>query len=152
MGAEFIDASSDNESGKARYYSWTDALSCGHEGIDADHRHLFDIAERLRAASLPGQENVEVGQLLVELMDYVHGHFAREEALMQAISYPGYADHQFEHSLLMRRVRKLHDDFVKGMHISQKEVWQFLRRWLRYHIMNADMQMAQYASKAMPAR
>ncbi|QDZ28507.1 bacteriohemerythrin [Noviherbaspirillum sp. UKPF54] len=131
-----------------RYYAWTDSLACGHEGIDADHRCLFDIAERLRNASLQEQDNTVVANILRELLSYIQGHFAREEALMAAVNYPGFEDHRFEHSLLARHVRKLYQDFVDEKPIAYTDMWQFLRRWLRYHIMESDMHIARYVAKA----
>lgn len=132
----------------AQYYAWSDALSCGNGDVDADHRRLLDIAERVRSADMQGQCDAAVGNLLLELMEYVQAHFAREEALMQNVNYPGLADHQFEHGLLIQRVQGMYQEFLDGQRVSNKEMWQFLRRWLRYHIMNADVRMALFASKA----
>ena len=131
-----------------RYYSWTDSLACGHESIDADHRCLFDIAERFRNASLRVQDKVALRNILDELLGYIEGHFAREEALMVAINYPGLEDHRFEHSLLACHVRRLDRNFQDEKPVAYDDVWQFLRRWLRYHILGADKQMALYAAKA----
>lgn len=131
----------------AFYYAWTDSLACGDETIDADHRSLFDVAERLRNASLHEQGNAITGALLHELLDYIQGHFAREEALMAAISYPGLEEHRFEHSLLAHHVRKLHQDFLAEKPIAHIDMWQFLRRWLRNHIMASDTLMVQYAAQ-----
>lgn len=128
-----------------RYYAWSDALSCGHDGVDSDHRRIFAMAERLRTADLRGHGTAVVAQLLDELMDYVHEHFSREEALMKAIDYPDFVDHQFEHGLLIQRVQSLHLEFSESKHLSHKEMWQFLRRWLRYHILHADAEMARFA-------
>lgn len=135
-----------------QYYAWSDSLSCGNGDVDADHRRLLDIAERVRTADMQGQDDAVVGHLLLELMEYVQGHFAREEALMQDVNYPGLADHQFEHGLLIQRVQSLHREFLDGQRVANKEMWQFLRRWLRYHIMNADVRMALFASKAPPSQ
>ncbi|HJW56059.1 MAG TPA: bacteriohemerythrin [Burkholderiaceae bacterium] len=147
MATEFNDIDNESENEESRHYMWHDSLSCGHESIDTDHRYLFDIAERLRIAGIHGQADAEIGQILAELMDYVDRHFAREEALMQAVDYPCMADHRFEHSLLIRRVKSLYRRFIEGKPLQPREVAQFVNRWLRYHIMHSDLDMARYAAR-----
>lgn len=121
-------------------------MSCGNEFIDADHRNIFDIAIRLHAAKLQSDERHALGVILDELMEYIHGHFSREEAFMQAINYPEHDAHQFEHGLLMRRLHHLHHRFVEeGYEGSYDEVSEFVQKWIRYHIMNTDMALARYA-------
>lgn len=144
MKIKCTELAGDYRSERLHNSAWADTLSCGHAEIDADHQHLLEIVERLQNTSAHEDERMMVGNLLSELLEYVQGHFAREESLMQAIPFPGYADHHFEHGLLTSRVRSMHHDFVNAKTIAPKEVWRFLRRWLRYHIMNNDIKMLQY--------
>ncbi|HJV84090.1 MAG TPA: bacteriohemerythrin [Noviherbaspirillum sp.] len=128
------------------YFVWSDSLFTGNEAIDADHRRLFDIAERLRRESLQAQDNAAIGNSVDELLDYVQGHFAREEALMAATNYPDLEHHRLEHTLLTRHVQKLTKSFRDEKPVASTQIWQFLRRWLRYHIMETDREMASYAA------
>lgn len=123
------------------YVSWTKELSIGHELIDADHQHIFDIANRLQAEMLEEPEYSIVGEVLVELIEHTGGHFMREEALMQAIQFPGYEKHKLEHDLLMEKVNDLHRQFMDGHSNLTVKVSEFLRKGLVLHILNSDMEL-----------
>lgn len=121
--------------------SWTDALLTGHERIDADHRHIFDIAHRLEAELLAPPEHSVVGEVLVELIEYTGEHFLREEAVMRSIRFARYDEHKREHDLLVQKVNALHRNFMDGNGDSPGEVLDFLRMWLTHHILHLDMEL-----------
>jgi hemerythrin len=123
------------------YLSWTKDLSIGHELIDADHQHIFDTANRLQAEILEDPEHSIVGEVLVDLIEHTGGHFMREEALMQAIQFPGYEEHKLQHKMLMDKVNNLHRQFMNGRNNLSVEVSEFLRRSLVHHILNSDMEL-----------
>ncbi|WP_136416502.1 MULTISPECIES: bacteriohemerythrin [Oxalobacteraceae] len=128
------------------YLTWTNELAIGHALIDADHQHIFDIANRLQA-EISDAETAEppeysiVGEVLVELIEHTGGHFMREEALMQTIGYPLYEAHKREHDMLMEKVNHLHRQFMDGQNNLALEVSEFLRKWLVRHIFNSDMEL-----------
>jgi hemerythrin len=123
------------------YLSWTKDLSIGHELIDADHQHIFDTANRLQAEILEDPEHSIVGEVLVDLIEHTGGHFMREEALMQAIQFPGYEEHKLQHKMLMDKVNNLHRQFMNGRNNLSVEVSEFLRRSLVHHILHSDMEL-----------
>ncbi len=129
-----------NES-ETPYYTWTEAMAIGHPMIDEDHRHIFDIANRLQAELLEDPEHSIVGEVLVELIEHTGGHFAREEALMQAAKYPGYAVHKHEHEVLMEMVNDLHHRFMNRPGNITADVAEFFRKSLIPHFMNWDMKL-----------
>lgn len=120
---------------------WTKNLFIGHTMIDTDHRRIFDLANRLRTEFLEQPEFSIVGEVLVELIEHTGDHFLREEALMQALRYPGYEKHKQEHQALMDQVNELHRRFMDGDVTVTTEVSDFLRRGLVPHIMNTDMEL-----------
>jgi hemerythrin-like metal-binding protein len=125
------------------YYHWTEEIAIGHEVIDEDHRSIFDLANRLQAEIL-SQEDSEysiVGEVIVELIEHTGGHFAREEALMQEIGYPGYEKHRHEHAMLMERVNNLLRRFMDGRKNLSLEVADFIQKRLVPHIMISDMKL-----------
>lgn len=128
------------------YATWTDDLSISNEMIDADHKHIFDIANRLHTEILedPDAEYSVLGEVLVELIDHTGEHFNREEALMQEIRFPGYEGHKLEHDLLMNKVNELHRQFMDGRSDVAIKVSEFLRNWLISHIHKSDMELGQY--------
>lgn len=126
------------------FLSWTEALSIGHEAIDADHQDIFEIANRLQA-EMQGEEPEHsiVGEVLIELIEHTGGHFMREETLMEAIRFPKLEQHRLEHKLLMEKVNTLHRRFMDGRGDVAAEVYEFLLKSMVPHIMHSDMQMAQ---------
>jgi hemerythrin len=120
---------------------WTKNLLIGHTMIDADHRRVFDLANKLRAEFLEEPEQSIVGEVLVELIEHTGDHFLREEALMRAIRFPGYEKHKQEHTTLMDKVNDLHLRFMEGNGSLAVEVSKYLHEWLVPHIMHADMEL-----------
>lgn len=127
------------------YLSWTKELSIGHELIDADHQAIFDTANRLQAEILEqaDSEYSIVGEVLVDLIEHTGGHFAREEALMQTMQYPGYEEHRLQHKMMMNKVNNLHRQFMDGRSNLSVDVAEFMRNWLVPHILHADVELGQ---------
>lgn len=127
--------------------AWSQDLAIGHELIDADHQDIFDAAQRLHAEiSSEEPEYSIVGEVLVELIDHTGGHFAREEALMREIGFPGYEAHKREHTLLMQKVNDLHRQFMDSRTSSHLpvEVAKFIQYGLVRHIMRSDMELGSF--------
>lgn len=122
--------------------AWTDVLLVGHEAIDADHRRIFEIADRLHAGLHRINEDGVVRQVMAELADYTLTHFAREEALMKEASYPGLEEHRFEHELIIYRLRNLQRQANSGRAGLAEELEIFLDRWLARHILTSDANIA----------
>ncbi|WP_420472634.1 bacteriohemerythrin [Noviherbaspirillum sp. ST9] len=122
--------------------AWSDILLVGHEQIDADHRRLFEIADRLHAGIREAGKDMLVRDVMGELMDYTLTHFAREEAMMKAAGFPGLQDHRFEHELITYRLRNLHRDADSGREGLAGQLEVFLDRWLARHILTSDAQIA----------
>lgn len=127
------------------FFLWSDELSVGHQGVDADHQHIFDIANRLHRAIADEVGESIVGDILYELIVYTQEHFRREESYMLTIRYEGLAAHRHEHNLLLHKVGRLHQDYLAGRENLGIDVLDFLRQWLFDHIMHTDMEMVRHA-------
>lgn len=125
------------------YVAWTKDLAIGHELIDEDHQHIFEIANRLQAEIQEDPDYSIVGEVLVELIEHTGDHFMREEALMRSIQFPRYEEHKREHEYLMGKVNDLHRKFMGGRNSLSVEVSEFLRKSLVRHIMNSDMELGE---------
>lgn len=126
------------------FFSWSDELSVGHQGIDADHQHIFDIANRLHRAIANDAGDTIIGDILYELIEYTQEHFRREESYMRTVQYEGLAAHRHEHNLLLHKVGQLHQEFLAGRENLGNDVLDFLREWLLDHIMHTDMEMVRH--------
>lgn len=112
---------------------WKPALELGVPEIDADHRALVDMLNRVIAA----EDREEAMVVLEELEHYTHYHFAREEALMAECGFEFAREHEREHRTLYLEVRNQIDDLLSGER-SLREIAQFMQRWLLRHIAGAD--------------
>jgi hemerythrin len=130
------------------YFSWTDDLSVGNRFIDADHRQIINIINRLHDAMQERRGDEVLEKVLFDLMVYTKGHFQREEDHMKAIDFPGFAKHQREHQLLLEQLAALRQQFKDNpTHLSVLTA-QFLHGWLTQHILGSDMELSDSLSKA----
>jgi hemerythrin len=117
-----------------RVVQWSEVMSVGDARIDADHKALFDILDRLRVGA---QEDWPAGlrlKLLADLVALSEAHFAREEQIMNSIGYAERHSHRAEHAKLMAQVRELYGKVSEGDLSLSTSVFQFLYGWLARHI------------------
>lgn len=128
---------------RSAFLSWTKDLTIGHELIDADHQRIFHIANRLQSEILdrPGPDFSIVGEVLAKLIEHTGSHFAREEALMQGIRFPGYDEHKRQHEMLMNKVNDLQRQFMNGRADLSDEIFEFLQHSVVPHILKSDMEL-----------
>jgi hemerythrin-like metal-binding protein len=123
-------------------FSWTDDLHTGNALIDGDHRELIGLVNALFEAMEMGQASDAMGKAMNDLIAYTRKHFAREEAEMARIQYVASLAHQSEHTKLIQQVLELKDMLDAGGRINVPAVSDFLREWLRDHILTADLKLA----------
>lgn len=120
-------------------------MSLGIAEIDAQHRELVDLLNRLFVSVVQRDKDTVTVQILDALLDYTKTHFVLEENLMRRSGYDGvkYATHQDEHQRFVEQVARVaHKNLAEGKSVSF-ELIHFLKRWLRDHILVADKQYAQ---------
>jgi len=120
---------------------WNDAYRLDLKNIDAQHKLLFDIINRLWSAIPQGKESTKLDQVLEELESYALVHFTAEETVMRAAGFPGFAEHKREHEIFAARVHETRLAARDGGHIDLR-VLQFLHEWLVEHIKVKDRAFA----------
>ncbi len=119
-------------------------MGTGIEVVDRDHKTLFAIMNRCLQLSKQDPEYEEKESLiLTELVDYTHGHFKREEIIMQACGYPSLRNHKKTHQFLLKQVDRKCADFNAGR-LSSNDLSQFLGDWLIEHIYHLDQGISVY--------
>jgi hemerythrin-like metal-binding protein len=113
-------------------------LVTGHGTIDEQHARIIALVERL-------PEDPNIDHAIDEVMDHLTGHFALEEVLMHATSYPSLYEHIRQHLLFFDRFISLRarwnahrDDAARGALVSG------LASWLRDHVLGHDVEMAKH--------
>jgi len=115
---------------------WSDDLSVGIEQIDADHKILVALLNKVSDHSLGHKE---VDEILDEMLGYTLYHFKREEAVMAVCGYTNLARHRQSHQRLAEKAVKLTQKWREQQSPEViRELLEFLRAWLAKHILEED--------------
>lgn len=122
---------------------WADYLSVGNKMIDADHKHLIAMVNRLEDA-IGDRDREGVTEAFALLDTFMDIHLRNEEKVSEAIKYP-FARNRTEHRQLTFEMRHMIQKLA-----SQHDTWpdnlvqtysRFLNGWLTDHIIKTDMRM-----------
>ena len=125
---------------------WNENLATGNLAIDNQHKELIKRFDSLMTACNQRKGKEEVSKVLVFLGDYVRSHFAMEEQLQIAHSYPHYPEHKQQHEGFILDLQKLENQFrEEGASLSLLiQTNQAMVNWLITHINGTDRQLADY--------
>ncbi|HTH13782.1 MAG TPA: bacteriohemerythrin, partial [Spirochaetia bacterium] len=123
---------------------WSAALEVGHKVIDAQHKRLVDLVNRLSAALRSGQARATQEKVLAELIDYTQTHFGDEETLFKASKYPDQKGHLAQHQDFVQTVSQFQADFTAGRVVLGSDTLKFLKDWLVNHIQGTDRGIVKY--------
>ncbi|MBP2229083.1 hemerythrin [Azospirillum agricola] len=129
---------------------WSRWMSVGNDDLDADHRVLIAIVNKLFDEA-NRQDPALIEAILDELIAYTRHHFAAEEACMLRANYPTFASHKALHDSLTRQVEAYRDSFRANREgITGEEVFIFCADWLGQHILKEDTRFGEYAATGEP--
>ncbi|MBN2752676.1 MAG: bacteriohemerythrin [Rhodospirillaceae bacterium] len=127
------------------YIQWSSRFELGIPFIDADHKVLVDLLNRMNDASRSDGDLADIGETLSALVDYTHYHFAREERAQFAAHYPDIREHRVQHAALANQAKDLFETFRKNSsHVEVGDILDFLSDWLMDHILLHDMAIKPY--------
>lgn len=128
-------------------FKWTSEYSVGVVEIDDQHKVLIDLINRLFVTALNRDHKDAVSEILDQLIDYTRSHFSREEELLGESTYPVLSEHQVQHRMFEKKIELIAARYRDG-NIVTFELINFLKRWLREHILQADMGYTLYLEKS----
>ena len=123
---------------------WNDSYSVRIPTIDAQHRHLFDLLNKLHDAMSAGKSNTVLGSVLQEWISYVATHFEAEEGILQKHRYPMLSEHRKQHKELAAEVIDFEEKYRAGTVMPGLPLMEFLRSWLTHHIFETDRRYSAY--------
>lgn len=123
---------------------WDPSWSVGVRQLDEDHKKLIAMINELHDGMLAGHSNEVVGSILRRLASYTVEHFGREEQYFTQTNYPGTAGHKREHEKLKQQVMAEIQKFQAGNTALGMETLNFLRDWLKHHVMESDKGYSQH--------
>lgn len=126
-------------------FPWHAHFDTGLPVIDAQHRRLVDLLNRLAGQSARTTGSAQLVEIFDELANYAAYHFETEEAIWhQALGDAALENaHQASHQTFINEVSRLRA-LIAAPDTPQlvARTLEFLVRWLASHILNADRYMA----------
>lgn len=126
---------------------WSDALKIGIPMVDDEHHGLVNAMNELHALLVLGHERQGCQEALVAMTEYVHTHFAHEEALMAETGFPRLEAHRELHRHFAEHVAELNATCPAPAADAKNkadDLLNYLRDWLINHILGADVIFAAY--------
>jgi hemerythrin len=133
-------------------FQWGPRFQLGIPQVDAQHKRLVDLVNKLHDAMMAGKGDQVVDSIVQELIAYTLSHFRDEEALMRQHAYPLAARHHEEHEALTADVKRRLAALATSRSRVTVELPAFLRDWLTRHILGSDKAFATYLQERMAAR
>jgi hemerythrin-like metal-binding protein len=119
-------------------FHWDDSFRVNIGVIDMQHQKLMSMVNELHQAMVEGSGKHKLGEILSNLIKYTRDHFATEERLMQSHACPDFLAHKCEHEHLTATVLDFQRRFLSNEVGLTIEVMDFLKDWLRNHILGSD--------------
>lgn len=130
---------------------WSDALSLGVPGIDAQHQRLVSMLNDLYAAVLALRGQSEITAILSSMVAYSQEHFTFEESEMARCRYAEEKLHRAEHHAFIEFAEKTEARMKAGEFVSSVELLGYLRDWLTNHIQSVDRKYCSALRTCQPA-
>jgi hemerythrin len=123
---------------------WDERFTLGHEAIDAQHRELFELAQRVVEACRRPDRGVLVHELR-RLTEHTAAHFLYEEACMAKSGYANTAAHTRHHREVLAKLEQFCGDLLAGR-ISRRgeKLTAFLSTWAALDIGAMDGELAKH--------
>jgi hemerythrin-like metal-binding protein len=131
---------------------WRDEYSVGVEQFDRQHKHLFEIINKLNTQSGSPRRLELVSTTLEEMFDYAKEHFSAEESLMQQYAYPDIEPHKKQHAYFLKTASELAAYPAEKKEDSLDEITEFLNVWWVIHILKWDMKYKDFFKAKLSAR
>lgn len=120
------------------FIDWSDQLSVKNITIDAEHKKLVNLTNRLHDAMRKGEGSKVAGGILEELILYTKTHFKNEEGIMRSHNYYDLDNHIAQHNSFVKEVEDFHTKFKAGSVTISVNLINFLKNWLIDHIQGSD--------------
>jgi len=129
------------------WIAWDETLDTGHAGLDAEHRELARLFNRLRDAT-DGEGKAACARLLDDIIEHSRTHFELEQQLMAQQRYPMAEQHTAEHEMLLRQAFEYRANFDLDTAAARSTLKNFPEVWLAYHILFSDKALAAFLARS----
>ncbi len=126
-------------------FPWNDNFSIGIPEIDAQHKKLVQMLNRLGSDLVFNSDHIDLSKLFNELAEYAVYHFQTEENVWhQFLAGDRWETaHKGSHESFVADLTKLRsEEGIKPLHEVMEDILIFLTHWLAYHILENDKRTA----------
>ena len=109
------------------WIAWDDSLDTGHTRMDAEHKQLAQLFNRLRDAVDGGEGKAACAEVLDGIIGHAQAHFELEQQMMARHAYPKATQHAAEHAMLLRQARDYRDSFDVNTAAARAAAMEFPR-------------------------
>jgi len=121
--------------------TWRDAWLLDIELLDAGHRKMVRLINRLADAAHPEP----LPQRLADLIEHLRRHFHVEQVFLRAIDYPDIEQHSREHALQLAELVDLSRRLARGDERTLGAAdMGALKDWFLTHVIAGDRRFAAY--------
>lgn len=131
------------------WIAWDETLDTGHAGLDAEHRELAQLFNRLHDAVEDGEGKAACADVLDSIIDHSKIHFELEQRLMDQRRYPKADQHTAEHTMLLRQALDFRENFDVDNAAARSMLEKFPEVWLAYHILFSDKDLAAFLARSL---
>ena len=129
-------------------FIWTEEYSLGVKVIDDQHKHFFEIVNRIYDLLEKKDSNrEEIVNIIDELTEYALFHLGTEEKYFNQFAYSDQANHMKYHNAFRVKSGEYSDRIKDPKEDVPKlalEITDFAKNWLQHHILVADKAYAPF--------
>jgi hemerythrin-like metal-binding protein len=130
--------------GNARLMRWMNLYDTGIDSIDRQHENLTELLNAMNEAWRANKSREVMLFRLDQFIAAVSEHFHEEELGMEAKNYPDLDLHSAEHKFLLAQAKQFRDEYSAQQIDMSESMLDYLRDWLRDHILISDRRMARF--------
>jgi hemerythrin-like metal-binding protein len=128
----------------AAYIAWKDCYTVGDRLLDAQHREIFEVINRLYLPMQGATPGLAAERILDRLIRSTRTHFDHEEARQKETAFAQVEAHQALHQAMLQRMLDLRSRFTS---LPAQEILEFLRDWWLTHIQSEDRKYVTYLDR-----
>jgi hemerythrin-like metal-binding protein len=129
-------------------FVWTDEYSLGIGIIDEQHKHFFEIVNKIYdVVEKSKNDRAEIIKVVDELKNYALFHLSTEEKYFNQFAYSDIANHMKYHAAFKKQTGEFTDRINNAKEDLPKlvvEMADFAQNWLTKHILVADKMYAPF--------